>query len=57
MRDGAQYFTAPASSAQRRYQALRADFLDEMPSAEVADRLGYSTASIHRWPARCARAG
>ena len=31
MRDGAQYFTAPASSAQRRYEALRAYFLDEMP--------------------------
>ena len=48
MRDGAQYFTAPASSAQRRYEALRAYFLDEMPAAEVADRFGYSTASIHQ---------
>ena len=48
MRDGAQYFTEPASSAQRRYEALRAYFLDEMPAAEVADRFGYSTASIHQ---------
>ena len=48
MRDGAQYFTAPASSAQRRYEALRTYFLDEMPAAEVADRFGYSTASIHQ---------
>jgi transposase len=48
MRDGAQYFTAPASSAQRRYEALRAYFLDEMPAAEVAGRFGYSTASIHQ---------
>ena len=48
MRDGAQYFTEPASSAQRRYEALRAYFLDEVPAAEVADRFGYSTASIHQ---------
>jgi transposase len=48
MRDGAQYFTEPASSAQRRYEALRSYFLDEMPAAEVADRFGYSTASIHQ---------
>ena len=48
MRDGAQYFTEPTSSAQRRYEALRAYFLDEMPAAEVADRFGYSTASIHQ---------
>jgi len=48
MRDGAQYFTEPANSAQRRYEALRAYFLDEMPAAEVADRFGYSTASIHQ---------
>ena len=38
MRDGAEYFTEPASAAQRRYQALRAYFTDEMPAAEVADR-------------------
>ena len=48
MRDGAQFFTEPASSAQRRYEALRAYFLDEMPAAEVADRFGYSTASVHQ---------
>src|SRR5260221_267123 len=48
MRDGAEYFTEPASAAQRRYQALRAYFTDEMPAAEVADRFGYSTASIHQ---------
>src|SRR6202011_6174188 len=48
MRDGAEYFTEPASTAQRRYEALRAYFTDEMPAAEVADRFGYSTASIHQ---------
>jgi len=48
MREGAEYFTAPASSGQRRYEALRAYFLDDMPAAEVADRFGYSTASVHQ---------
>jgi hypothetical protein len=48
VREGAEYFTAPASAAQRRYEALRAYFLDEMPAAEVADRFGYSTASVHQ---------
>jgi hypothetical protein len=48
MRDGAEYFTEPASAAQRRYDALRAYFTDEMPAAEVAGRFGYSTASIHQ---------
>jgi transposase len=48
VREGAEYFTDPASAAQRRYEALRAYFLDEMPAAEVADRFGYSTASVHQ---------
>src|SRR5437773_3063911 len=48
MRDGAEYFTDPASAAQRRYEALRAYFTKEMPAAEVADRFGYSTASVRQ---------
>jgi transposase len=48
VRDGAEYFTGPAGAAQRRYEALRAYFLDEMPASEVADRFGYSTASVHQ---------
>ena len=48
MRAGAEYFTAPAGAAQRRYEALRAYFLEQMPAAEVADRFGYSTASVHQ---------
>ena len=48
MREGAEYFTTPAGAAQRRYEALRAYFLDEMPAAQVADRFGYSTASVHQ---------
>ena len=48
MRDGAEFFTQPVSAAQRRYEALRAYFVDEVSAAEVADRFGYSTASVHQ---------
>jgi hypothetical protein len=48
MRSGAEYFLTPAGSSQRRYEALRAYFVDDMPAAEVADRFGYSTASVHQ---------
>ena len=48
MRSGAEYFLAPAGASQRRYEALRAYFVDGMPAAEVADRFGYSTASVHQ---------
>ena len=48
MREGGEYFTTPASAAQRRYEALRAYLLDEMPAAEAADRFGYSTATIRQ---------
>ena len=48
MREGAEYFTEPAGASQRRYEALRAYFTDDMPASEVADRFGYSTASVHQ---------
>ena len=48
MRPGAEYFLTPAGASQRRYEALRAYFVDGMPAAEVADRFGYSTASVHQ---------
>ncbi len=48
MRAGAEYFTTPTGAAQRRYEALRAYFTQDMPAAEVADRFGYSTASVHQ---------
>jgi hypothetical protein len=48
MRPGAEYFLHPAGASQRRYEALRAYFVDVMPAAEVADRFGYSTASVHQ---------
>ena len=48
MREGAGYFLHPAGSSQRRYEALRAYFVEDMPASEVADRFGYSTASVHQ---------
>src|SRR5260221_6736754 len=46
VRAGAAYFTEPALASQRRYEALRAYIIEEMPAAQVADRFGYSTASV-----------
>lgn len=48
MRPGAEYFTAPSGAGQRRYEALRAYFTEQATAAEVADRFGYSTASVHQ---------
>jgi hypothetical protein len=48
VRAGAEYFLHPAGSSQRRYEALCAYFTQDMPAAEVADRFGYSTASLHQ---------
>ena len=48
LREGAEYLSSPAGAAQRRYEAMRAYFLDDMPAAEAAGRFGYSTASVHQ---------
>jgi transposase len=48
VREGAEYFLRPAGPSQRRYEALRAYFTEGMPASEVADRFGYSTASVHQ---------
>jgi transposase len=46
MRD-ATYFTKPIHEWQKRYEALRASFVDRLPASAVADRFGYSAAYIH----------
>ncbi|MGW9032589.1 hypothetical protein ACWGQ5_53345 [Streptomyces sp. NPDC055722] len=48
MRSGGEYFLQPGGSAQRRYEALRAYFVEGASAAEVADRFGYSTTSVHQ---------
>ena len=56
MRAGAEYFLEPSLPAQRRYEALRAYFVEGAPAAEVAGRFGYSTATVHQLAAEL-RAG
>ena len=48
MRAGAEYFTDPAEAAQRRYEALRAYFVEELAASEVAARFGYSPQVVHQ---------
>lgn len=43
----AKYFTHPKFDWQRRYEALRASFVDRLPARVVAERFGYSTGYIH----------
>jgi hypothetical protein len=38
----ARFFLAPEGPRQRQYEALRAYFIDRLPSAEVARRFGYA---------------
>jgi transposase len=56
MRAGGEYFLEPSVPAQRRYEALRAYFVEEVPAAEVAERFGYSTSTLHQLAAEL-RAG
>jgi transposase len=46
MRDE-KYFLFPAHDWQRRYEALRASFVERLPASVVADRFGYSANYIH----------
>ena len=41
-RDGAGWFTAPAQVNQRRYEALRAFFVDGLSYAQAGERFGYT---------------
>jgi hypothetical protein len=40
------FFLAPQSTLQRQYEALRAFFVERLPSAEVAHRFGYTPGSF-----------
>ena len=48
MRSGGDYFTQPTEPAQRRYEALRAYYVEELSAAEVGARFGYSAAVVHQ---------
>jgi len=45
-RQAAQFFAAPESTPQRQYETLRAFFVDQLLSAEVAQRFRYSPGSF-----------
>jgi transposase/IS4 transposase len=45
-RPGHEQFTRPSQANQRRYEALRAYFVEGASAAEVAERLGYTRASV-----------
>lgn len=46
-RRDALYFTRPKSEWQRRYEALRASFVERLPARVVADRFRYTPGYIH----------
>ncbi|MGH2846247.1 MAG: transposase [Thermoleophilaceae bacterium] len=45
-RAGHERFTEPTLAAQRRYEALRAYFVEERSAGEIAERFGYTAASV-----------
>jgi transposase len=45
-RPGAERFTAPEQPNQRRYEALRAYYVEGASAAEVAERFGYTRATV-----------
>ena len=48
MRPGGEYFTEPAEPTQRRYEALRAYFVEELSAIEVGNRFGYTPQVVHQ---------
>ena len=46
MRDD-KYFLYPTHDWQRRYEALRASFVERLPAKIIAERFGYSSSYIH----------
>ncbi len=43
----ATYFTKPTHEWQKRYEALRASFVDRLPAVAVAERFGYSAGYVN----------
>jgi len=56
MRAGVEYFLEPGQPAQRRYEALRAYFVEDATAEQVGTRFGYSPATVHQLAAEL-RAG
>ncbi|UCH98614.1 MAG: transposase [Candidatus Aminicenantes bacterium] len=47
MEPNASFFTNPIHDWQRKYEALRASFVERLPTKIVAERFGYSPSYIH----------
>ncbi len=47
LRDAATFFAHPKALWQRRYEALRASFLDRLPAHAVAERFGYQRGYVY----------
>ena len=45
-RTGHERFTQPTVAGHRRYEALRAYYVEELSAAEIAERFGYTKASV-----------
>ncbi len=45
-RPGHERFTQPTAAAHRRYEALRSYFVEERSAGEIAERFGYTKASV-----------
>ena len=45
-RTGHERFTKPTVAGHRRYEALRAYYVEELSAAEIAERFGYTKASV-----------
>ena len=45
-REGGEFFTSPEGAAHRRYEALRAYFVDRLSAAEAGARFGYTEATV-----------
>jgi len=45
-RTGHERFTNPTVAGHRRYEALRAYYVEELSAAEIAERFGYTKASV-----------
>ena len=43
-----QYFLEPHDPQQRKYEALRSVFIDQLPQSEVAARFGFSHDLVRR---------
>lgn len=44
-----QFFLCPGGIGQRRYEVLRAVFVDEHTALDVADRFGLSHGTVRNW--------